>query len=108
MSSSSTDPSTPAPSPTAADAGAGACGNERCDPPPECDDDRPCTDADSLCIDGACVADPNAPGADFKGNFAHGKDFSYEAGFKHTNRAKIAAAAGTADPTARNFGPSRE
>ena len=35
--------------------------------------------------------DPNASGADFKGNFSHWGDYSYEAGFKHVNMAKIAA-----------------
>ena len=37
--------------------------------------------------------DPNAAPADFKGNFAHWKDYSYEAGWRSYHVAKMAAAA---------------
>lgn len=36
--------------------------------------------------------DPNPPPADFKGNFAHWKDFSYESAWRFSNLAKMAAA----------------
>jgi hypothetical protein len=49
---------------TATDAGASRCATTPCDPPTECDDDRPCTEPEALCLDGACTPDPNAPGAD--------------------------------------------
>jgi hypothetical protein len=49
---------------TTSDAGSSPCGAAGCDPPPECDDDRPCTEPDVLCIGGACMPDPNAPGTD--------------------------------------------
>lgn len=37
--------------------------------------------------------DPNAPPADFKGDYAHWKDYSYEAGWRSYHIAKMAAAA---------------
>jgi hypothetical protein len=37
--------------------------------------------------------DPNASHADFKGDFDHWKDYSYEAGWRHYHVAKMAAAA---------------
>lgn len=40
----------------------------------------------------AAKVDPNAPSADFKSNFAHWKDYSYEAGWRHYHVAKMALA----------------
>lgn len=37
--------------------------------------------------------DPNAPPADFRGDFAHWKDYSYEAGWRSYHVAKMAAEA---------------
>ena len=40
----------------------------------------------------AAKVDPNAPSADFKSNFAHWKDYAYEAGWRHYHVAKMALA----------------